>query len=389
MTPIEYYRISNTANIAQLNQNAVCQSINKLFESFIQQDGCMVNIFYDTDLDGVSSSGLFLNYLKKKIEESNPGNLEEFHVSCQATPHGAGVKDILEAGFKRCAGINNVITVVLDHALTAELNQLIQNAGKLVVWIDHHAIHGDFEIDETKLYPLLADTAANDHSTLGMVFRLYNELAIAKSEKAEDKANHEVLTNCVAVVEHYDTGKAFVDKNNPLSSLAKGLNEFFYQSGSYSPTRSYPMEMLAIANFFNPYETFSEENFHIYIAEGRRILDVKETIVDNVVAASTVIKTVQFPNTEELIKIGLIFHSDSRNELAEAILDTYDDVSLAVVVMLETRDAVNYAKVSLRARHVSGIDAGKIATVYGGGGHRHAAGFYLELKDMASNPIFS
>lgn len=390
MIPVEYYRLCNTAKLNEMHVSQICEKINELFKRFIQNTDCMVSILYDTDLDGASSCGLFMHYLKKKIEKISNPQLRTFNVSCQATPHGIGIKEELEASFKRFAGIENLITVVLDHGLTAELNQIIQASGRSVVWIDHHTVYEKFEINDDKLHLLLSNTDISDHSTVGMVFQLYKTIAGPESTKPDPEAGLAALGEAVAIVEYYDTGKAFGNREDKMARLAKGLNEFFYLSGNYDPKKSFPMEMLAVMHLFNP-ETgeFSQENLHHYIAEGLKFLEVKETIVENVVLTSMIVKQVEFPEFEKPITTGIVYHSDSRNEISEAIFEKRKDVNLVVVVSTAHRGEKRFTKITLRTRRGTGIDAGKIASAYGGGGHLHASGFYLDFENTYSNPIFS
>ena len=102
-----------------------------------------------------------------------------------------------------------------------------------------------------------------------------------------------------------------------------------------------------------------------YLKEGEIILSFQEKIIKRLLKSA---QNVNFENHKVLAVNSPVFHSEIGNEIVK------QGYSFGIIYSFKE----GFVRVSLRSK--KNVDISKIAEKYGGGGHKNAAGFCLNIK---------
>lgn len=386
--------------------------IHEKLKSLIHSGECEIFIVHDNDLDGVTASGLFRNYVLHidLWDETKRAYVEPkitFNISPAA--HGITFSKVLEETYTYVKNPERSVIIVLDHQLSKQAIETVNKNDVATIWIDHHEIKSLVDatddknttpvIDDEKLMLYISKGRSTPTCTLSNVYEimLLKQTGIRLTEMCL-----ETYKLPVSIVEHYDTGQAFRTKDPldinystevELTNYAKAINAFFYKSAAGSARQLSP-EAYGLSQVFLEVGEygFMADAFFDFIAQGERIIEIKNEIVQAVVTKYLAKQTVEFLDIhpeKTTFQIGIVSHSDSMNEIAEYALKEDNTLDFIAVLYLKKREAGIYAKMSLRGRNDNKLDLNKLAARYGGGGHMSASGFEIPFNELVNTPFFT
>lgn len=144
----------------------------------------------------------------------------------------------------------------------------------------------------------------------------------------------------------------------------------------YNSTRPYFMGLSSQPMDFKIWD-WCNENYEVVLDQGAAIKRYYDARVQEVVASATRGRFLEWDNIP-MVNANYFLGSDVGNILAE-------DAPFALVWNRKG----NITNVSLRSKNDVGLDVSKIAERFGGGGHKHAAGFrvegYVDWIDVSEN----
>jgi nanoRNase/pAp phosphatase (c-di-AMP/oligoRNAs hydrolase) len=105
---------------------------------------------------------------------------------------------------------------------------------------------------------------------------------------------------------------------------------------------------------------------------GEGVLAYQQRIVNQAVQNAIVVTPLRYEN----IKTVMVNASSLISKVAEALLEKYPEAHIAEIYMDDLR--MERQVVSLRSRE-NGPDVSYFAKMYGGGGHKNAAGYHRSL----------
>ncbi len=318
-----------------------------------------VIIIHDTDMHGTVAGLILTRYLRNNCELA---------VTIHDAPigHGGSIHGKVIEELKKHDSCKNV--VILDHAFNGDIyNEIIKN-GKQLLWIDHHPVQKPFEnmeVDTVQFMHVIDPT----YSTAELVSR-----------------------SCES--HHY-----LVDDTKPLSNIEKMVayythfhDTWQYTKGSGIDHESYCQRVRGLVSWFynEPRKAeilneIMEMDFSKSLSAIYALIDAGESFskFQSVISKNVSVNNVGFLKwklDDVEYRIGYIFHSNDRSNVAKDILlEHHDKVDVALVIYRNTEEDLIYF--SMRGTDFS-PPINELAAHLGGGGHRNAAGFTVKPTEM-------
>lgn len=232
------------------------------------------------------------------------------------------------------------IIFIVDLSLTVDETKMLQKNNKKVIWIDHHA---------------------------RKIEQLENIFTI---EGLRDKENNH--SACVLTWKYLFPGKKVPGILETIEDLDLWKFELLYTDKICTALF---IECMKDRDRLIYLIEMWENEWKKYAEKGKLHIKMRENQID------FLLTTIKFKEWLGY-KVGIINSPVHTSQTGHDILQNYPDVQIAII-WHASKDVI---KVSLRSR--GDIDVAKIAMEFGGGGHKPAAGFSINLNNIEMNLIF-
>jgi len=297
-----------------------------------------VKVFTHSDLDGIGC-GVLLKYIYKEI------------LNCKIDISYVDYNNVDRKIFEFLSDEENIknfdYLYITDISFKDErIIDLINNSGMTVRLIDHH-VTAEWLND----YNFAVVTSVNEdgikESGTSLVYKL-----LLKNNLSDNKT----ISGFVDLVRSFDTWDW--KKENTIE--AYNLNQLFRINGKFKFTEKILdlfLEGNHIGNKNKELPLFDETDMEL-------LKKNEKEINDYVSKKFASLKIIDFHG----YKTGVVFLDRFHNNVSEHIFDTLDEEEIDINLVINI--PINF---SIRSR--KDIDVSKIAQIYNGGGHYHAAGF--------------
>lgn len=318
----------------------------RFIRTAIKHSSADVLIIHDNDQDGYAAAYILLHYIKSV-------HIDPMRVTSKAVGHG---KPFQELNYDEIGPLETVF--ILDHECSPELVATLRAKCHEVIVVDHHP------------------ASLLHNSPFVLADKRWSTAALVSALVPPEKR---VMTHSdlAAIVSHYDTWKFGSDDifDEFVKNLFSGLrirNDFKGDFQTLCKT-----------------DDFIASNCMVdCVNEGARVRAFQKKTMETVFTRSLRRGTLNctIDGSDVSFTIGLIFHSDLIDELADYCLK--NDFGLDLVAVVYLKDIEEGFKVSVRSRKNNGdkpvIDTRKISTLFGGGGHINASGFTATTESFSN-----
>ncbi len=311
-----------------------------------------IDIIHDADQDGNVAGYIMKHFID--VDCSMAARMHEIG-------HGPSFKDTV-LKMVTAGELHGDIVFVLDQSFNAEIYNHLCIAYKHVIWIDHHILtkENDIEVQNENDVFLINPT----FSTTGWVHRIVSTI---RGRYCDPRERHVLET--IAYLTHFHDTWQYQKGEGALhvhvSSQARQFSAWF----DLEIKSRKMVEALIYTSSDTP---SSFKMFSAICQMGESILSSRKMIHDRILTESVQFFEWKLDNT--VYKIAAVMHSDARSVLCEELLSKYkcNGVNTAIVVFYSTRD--QKMRFSVRGTD-DGPAVNLICEHLGGAGHRNSAGF--------------
>ena len=317
-------------------KNIFKKTLDKI-RGILQIPSFPILIIHDNDPDGYASATLLQHYIQRR-------HLGLVEIETIAVGHG---KPFQELNIK-CRSSEHIV-IILDQECSQELFDDLSKSFKELIVIDHHP--------KTTLIQeglVIADERWSTTALVSMIVQFGERLF-----------QHALLA---ALVNHYDHWNFGEDE------LFDELVKNFIQGIRFKNNIKNDFDRMVNLDY-QPALDYMDDCIHA----GRTVRSIQKKTMESIFHRNMKrgLLRCNIDNEDCSLKIGLVFHSDIIDELADYCLR--NDQELDAVAIVYLKDIVDGFKVSLRSRKDNGekpmVNVSKIAALFDGGGHANASAF--------------
>lgn len=312
-----------------------------------------ITIVHDKDPDGYTSAAMMYHFIQKLELVNLQSPVRRIPIA-----HGRAFQ---EEDLSTKIPFSDVL-VVLDQACDEEKIEELKKLCHHLLIVDHHP--ESINLKEGEVSPYIG-LKGNVTKVVVMGFSTCALVDLFLRSYVKDQECLETYQVLSEIVNHYDTWR--FGQNPAYDRTVKAFTATFFHYGD----EAIPWDAIVSDKEGEGLKVLNQ-----VVVRGESILDVKQRQVQNILKNRVIKRKFLFGGVE--YTAGIVYHTDSYDELGSEMLKQYNDIDFALIVAL-VNDAEKNHRLYLRSND-SRADCSVFARYLGGGGHRNACGATVSAR---------